>query len=159
MFPDIDVSTPAYFKAYVAAKSTYSSSFKFFDGNNLIMTGSVTGIPATSDTYARNYIGFNTFLPSSSNLDIKIDYQKPVSSATGWLNYIELNVTRFLKFSGNQMGFRFPQAIASGNIAEFTLSDAGSNVKIWEVTDPEDVSELQVTQNGSNQIFRLAFQQ
>jgi len=155
IFPDIDVSSPAYFKAFVAAKSTASSVFRFYDGSSLIMTGTVNGIPSGSDTFARNFTGSDYFVPSSPDLDIRVEFQKPNSTATGWLNYFELNVVRHLRFTGPQMMFRSPQAVSEGSVAEFSLSNAGANVLIWDVTDPANVRRQQTTQNGSSQVFRL----
>jgi hypothetical protein len=154
-FPDIDLSSEAYFKAYVAAKSTATSTFRFYDGSNLILTGAVNGIPGSSETYARNFIGTTEFNPSASDLNIRVEFQKPTSSSAGWLNYLEVNVTRNLRFSGPQMDFRAPQAISDSSIAEFALDNAGNDVQIWDVTDPVNVTRIKVSQNGNNQLFRL----
>jgi hypothetical protein len=154
-FPDLDPSGEAYFKAYVAAKSSVSSTFRFYNGNEQILTGSVNGIPPTSDTFARNYIGSAKFFPASSDVSIRVEYQKPTSSSTGWLNYFELNVVRNLRFSGDQMSFRSPQAIGSGSVAEFMLSNAGSEVRVWDVTDPVNARQILTTANGNDQSFRL----
>ena len=156
VFPDIDLTSEAYFKAYVAGKSTMTSTFRFYEGSSLIMTGAVNGIPGSSDTYARNYVGSTQFLPSSQNLTIRVEYQKPTSSSTGWLNYFELNVIRNLRFTGPQMAFRAPQAVAPGSVGEFTLSNAGSAVRIWDVTDPANAVRIQADVNGSSQVFRVA---
>lgn len=155
IFPDLDLSGTAYFKAYVAAKSGVSSTFRFYEGSQQILTGVVNGILPTSETYARNFIGSAEFTPSSSSLKIKIEYQKPTSSASGWLNYFELNVVRNLRFTGPQLTFRAPQAIGAGNIAEFSLASAGEGVTIWDVTDPCVTKQLQALQNGGSKQWRV----
>jgi hypothetical protein len=152
-FPDILTGEPAYFRVYVAAKASFNSIFKFYDGSTQIYACSVEDV--NGDTYAEDFLGDNDFFPSSSSLAIKVSYQKPESSATGWLNYFELNVARKLNFTGPQMGFRAPQAIGEGSVAEFTFSNASSSVEIWEVTKPWDARQQQSVQNGNNQAFRV----
>ena len=155
-FPDIDLSSQAYLRAYVAAKSTSSTSFNFYNGNDQIMTAVISGLPASSDTYARAYIGSNWFTPTSKDINLRITYQKnSIPSSLGWLNYFEINVTRNLVFSGPQMSFRNPSAVAPGSIAEFTLKNAAQNVQVWNVTDPTNARRVVTTQSGSDQVFRL----
>jgi len=155
-FPNIDVMSPAYFRAYVAANSSTSSSFKFFNGENEILSAGISGI--TADPYAplaRAYTGSNWFTPTSDDINIRIAYQKNSSNSIGWLNYFELNVTRNLVFSGGQMSFRDPSTVAPGIIAEYTLSNAGQNVLVWDVTDPANARRVETSQTGGNLVYRL----
>ncbi len=155
--PDLDTSSPALLRAYVAAKSVQSSSFTFSSGNTPIMTASISGIPASSETYARAYIGSDWFNPESVNkIDIRINYQKTTSSSMGWLNYFELNFKRFLRYSGSQLSFREPSSAGPGSVAEFTLLNAGQEVAIWNVTNPTHAVRIQTNIAGNNQVFRIA---
>ncbi|MCK9401036.1 MAG: type IX secretion system sortase PorU [Bacteroidales bacterium] len=154
-FPDIDVTSPAYFRAYVAAKSKVATSFKFFNGNDQVMSANISSLPLSSDTFARAYIGSEWFTPSSGDINIRITYQKIISTSLGWLNYFEINVTRNLVFSGAQMSFRDPASVAPGTIAEFTLGNAGQNVRVWNVTDPTNALRVETVQSGGSQVFRL----
>lgn len=155
-FPDIDLSSQAYFRAYVAAKSEVTTTFSFLDGSNPIMSVNISGIPTSSNTYARPYVGSDWFLPSSSDIDIKINYQKNVTSSQGWLNFFELNVTRNLIFRGGQLSFRDPFSASPGTIAEFTLGNANTGVQIWKVTDPTAAERIEAVQSGSSKTFRVA---
>ena len=155
-FPNIDLSSPAYFRAYVAAKSEVTTSYSFSEGNNVIMTANISGIPASASTEARPFTGSNWFTPSSSSMNIRIAYEKVISSSTGWLNYIELNVIRNLVFSGSQLSFRDPASAGPGTVAEFSLGNAGSNVIIWNVTDPTNARAMVTNQSGNNQAFRIS---
>lgn len=154
-FPDIVQGAEAYFKAYVAAKSTTSSLFRFYANNQQIMTATVSGIPSTSETFARNFVGNTMFTPSGSDIEIRVDYAKSTSNSIGWLNYLELNVPRNLRFSGSQMSFRDPSSYGQGNVSEFRLSNAGNNVTIWNVTDPLNVRVITSSQNGQTKVFRI----
>jgi hypothetical protein len=155
-FPGIDLDSPAYFRAYVAAKSEVTTTFRFSEGNNDIMTANISGIPSTADTYARPYASHVSFMPSSENVDIGITYQKNISSSVGWLNFFELNVTRKLDFYGPQMSFRDPLSVSPGQIAEFSLGNAGSNIQIWNVTNPTEVHSVGTVQSGDGKKFRIS---
>src|SRR5512133_597976 len=73
----------------------------------------------------------------------------------GWLNFIELNVVRNLKYSGSQMSFRDPVSVGPGTIAEFTLGNAGEEVQVWNVTDPTHARKVGTVQSGGSQVFRV----
>jgi hypothetical protein len=155
-FPDIDLTSPVNFRAYVAANSEVTTAYKFYNGNTEFMSASISGIPASATTEARPYIGSGWFSPVSEDLNIRISYEKVISSSLGWLNFFELNVIRNLNFSGSQMAFRDPASVAPGAIAEFTLKNAPQNIIIWNVTDPTNVRQMETLQSGNSQIFRIA---
>lgn len=152
-FPDIDLSSPAYLRAYVAAKSTSASLFRFFHGSSQVMSANVNGLPSSSDTFARAYIGGDWFTPSSSAVGIRVSFEKPTPNSLGWLNYLEVNARRNLVFSGGQMSFRDPSAMAAGAVAEFTLRNAPGGVQVWNVTDPVQAQRVITVQSGSSQVF------
>jgi hypothetical protein len=154
-FPDLDAGSPAFFRAYIAAKSEVTTSFTFLNGSEEIMRANISGIPSSANTFARPYIGSNPFNPASENINIRINYEKPISSSIGWLNYFEINVIRNLVFSGPQMSFRDPNSVSPGAIAEFTLATAGTGVQIWHVTDPTNVNKIEAVQTGDNLVFRM----
>lgn len=153
IFPDILTGEQGYVKAYVAARAGSSSSFRIYHGSSQILSCPLTATSST-EVYADDFSGDNTFFPASSELNISVVYQKPESSATGWLNYLELNVVRKLRFTGPQMAFRSPVAVGEDAVAEFTLENAGAAVTVWNVTDPATIVRQAVSQNGSSQVFR-----
>jgi len=156
-FPNINASQQVYFKAYVAANSQSSSDFIFYYDDNQILKGTISGIPpSNTDTYARKYIGNSNFTPSGSELTIRVDYIKREPGAQGHLNYLALNASRQLRFTEGQMAFREPSSIGTNNVTNFRLSNAGSNVAIWNISDPLNISTILATQNGQQKSFKLA---
>ncbi|MFH1320169.1 MAG: type IX secretion system sortase PorU [Bacteroidota bacterium] len=154
-FPNIS-SSPVYMKASVIARSTEASSIFSVNANSQSLL-SLTCSSVTEDfttAYADPESGTGTFNPSST-VTVTVSYNKPASSSIGWLNYLELNARRQLKMYGNQMTFRDIQSVGTGNVAGFTLSNASSSIKVWEVTDPTNVKEQQYTLSGANLEFTL----
>ncbi len=156
-FPDLDHSTPAHITTYLAARASAASSFTVAAGNGQ-MTAQIGSINPTSQTgnFARFSVDTMWFFPSQgNNLQINITYNRPFAGARGWLNYIAVNATRQLRFNGPQMGFRNTEVTGAGNIAQYTLGNAGSQVTIWDVTERFNIRSQQANLNGSNLQFRL----
>ncbi len=96
-----------------------------------------------------------TTFSSGDAITISVSYSKSEPSSVGWLNYIELNARRELKMSGNQMGFRDIQSVGAGNISKFSISNATSSLRVWEVTNPTNCGEWTTALSGSTLEFNV----
>ncbi len=93
---------------------------------------------------------------ASGNTNIAINYSKGGNpNAVGWLDYIDIILTRNLSITGGQMAFRNLQTVGFGNVTEFQISNASSALKLWEVTDPVNVSRIDLTLQGSAASFKV----
>lgn len=140
--PNIDVNSPVYIDASFATRSGTQSIFTVTTNSNSF-TVPLQSVNMTSYTsaFASTNNGSTSFTTTSDILNITVDYNRPTSTSTGWLNEIELNFRRNLTMNGTQLIFRDINSIGSGNIANFNLSNAGIVSKIWDVTDPVNVRE------------------
>lgn len=124
----------------VAAVSAMASNFSIASGAQTI--GNVS-IPKTGNDYASSGCLSFSFTPQSgSSLPLTLTYNKPTASAAGYLDYLELQATCALKCANAQFGFRNPNTIGTGNVTEFSISNASSKWKVWEVTNLFSVYEL-----------------
>ncbi len=156
-FPDLDHTTQAHITTYLAARASAASSFTVAAGSGQ-MSAQIGSINPTNQTgnFARYSVDEMWFSPSQGNsLQVNITYNRPFAGARGWLNYIAVNVTRQLQFNGPQMGFRNTEVTGAGNVAQYTLGNAGNQVTIWDVTDRFNIRSQQASLNGSNLQFRL----
>lgn len=64
---------------------------------------------------------------------VNLKYTQPVSTATGWLNYIEINALAKLEFNGGQLSFR---RTGLQDVVEYRISTRAAPDQIWDVTDP-----------------------
>ncbi len=135
-----------------------TSSFSWTIGSSPPGSATIPGIGyGYTAAYALPFDDTISFYSSSSTLPITVTFQPydPITSI-GWANYLEVNVRRDLKFTGDQMAFRDLPSVGVGNVAEFTL-DLASNVhRIWEITDPTRVRNVPFTDAGSTKSFRVA---
>ncbi len=97
---------------------------------------------------------FNT---SGSNLPVSITFTKhdPITSI-GYVNYLRLNCERQLRMYGDQLAFRDLAGVGPGEVSEFVIDQAQPVSRIWEITDPNDVREVQYTEANAQKIFRVA---
>lgn len=103
---------------------------KFTSGN----FGTTRGGP--NDTYAALQSMGGAFVPGSAELNIKLDFQNGTNSFNeGWLDFMEFNFRRQLVMHNDQMTFRDLHSLGHP-VSTFTLSNAGSDISIWDITDP-----------------------
>ncbi|MCX6279746.1 MAG: type IX secretion system sortase PorU [Bacteroidetes bacterium] len=156
-FPDIDNSTPVTLLTHVAARSTVgSTSFTVSAQGNTIST---IYIPSVSGNFESNFAneetGSATFLPAGSAINVKLTYNKSSTSSVGYLNYLEMNATRLLKMNGNIMLFRSASGVTPGGVTEFNLTTGGQSLKIWDVTNGGNITEIITTPGDNKLVFRL----
>ncbi|MBU2649962.1 MAG: type IX secretion system sortase PorU [Bacteroidetes bacterium] len=155
-FPNLDVSQPVYLRSAVAARSYSSSSFKYFYNGSQVMTANVLSINSSPySDYAKAKIANTTFNASGPSINLRVDYSRTSTGASGWMDYLEINAIRNLVFPGSQLSFRNQYVNGPGNIAEYTLANANASVRIWNVTDPLNITNIISTLSGSNAVFRL----
>ena len=86
---------------------------------------------------------------------ITFDPHDPITSQA-WMNYLEMNCRRDLKFVGDQLHFRDLRSVQPGAISEFTVDLAQNVFRIWEITDPIVVGNVPFTDAGAQKSFRLS---
>ncbi|MBN2729473.1 MAG: type IX secretion system sortase PorU [Bacteroidales bacterium] len=150
LIPDSSV----FVTAAVAGRASTATLFSLSSGtasNNI-------SIPATSG-YVNDYAKYSTgsiYINNSSSLiSVNLTYNTGGNTeAIGWLDYIEVKAWRALSFAGNQMAFRNHKISGSGNIVEYTLSNA-ANVTVWDVSDPLHPRNVVGSLSGTDLNFRL----
>lgn len=96
-----------------------------------------------------------SFFSSGNTLNFTYTYSNSdqTNNSNGYIDYIEVNVNRMLTITGSGLLFRNKNTIGTGNVTQFTISNANGNVKIWDVTDPVFVKNIPSELNGSNISF------
>jgi hypothetical protein len=153
--PNIDNSSPVNLTYYLLARSSATSYFNISHANQPIKTVSIglvttTSYTATFAAYKYESVQFNS---SSNNIDLKIEYVKTTSTSKGWLNYLEINARRNLSMFGHQLKFRDVKTVGDSNITKFSLSNANSNILIWDITNPLNPLNIQKSTIGSQVTF------
>lgn len=155
-FPNLDINSTTHVKVQVAARHDNTTQFTVnAHGNslNIPVNGVLTSLYyATYASVNNGTLTFNT--PPGNAINVNIQYFK-TGSATGWLDYIEVNCMRQLLMAGDQMNFRHAASVGVGNVAEYILGNYSNNAQVWDITDPFNINKISGNVSGSNFIFRL----
>jgi hypothetical protein len=155
--PNLDLSSPVHIDVDVAAKSDIESTFDVFVNStnilNLLCARSNYNNDNNQD-YAKTKFDSTTLMVYSKDLNIMIEYNKPMSSSLGFLNYFTINYVRNLSFEGGQMIFRDLRTANQECVAEYTLTKITTDVSIWNITDRINPEKVESTAGLNQLVFR-----
>ena len=116
--------------------------------------GNVTIGPAKASTLAcltTSNLSFNT---TSNQLKVGLTYNKPTTSASAYLDWIEIEVPCRLALLQGETSFRNPSTVGEGNITQFNISGITSSVSVWDVTDPSQTVRYALTSDNQGAHFK-----
>lgn len=99
---------------------------------------------AVTSEYTPYRIAYDAIPTSQSDINFTLNFSSAEGAGSGYLDFIELNATAALAYSGGQTTVRNNRHL--GATARFSMSGLG-NARVWNVTDPLNVSEMTVTGN------------
>ncbi|WP_452226106.1 type IX secretion system sortase PorU [Lacinutrix cladophorae] len=133
-FPDIVSSEPATLKVYVASDSDTASTMQINLGGTEITTLNISAV-ADPNLAVESFFSGNVNI-NSSEVSINLTHDNAGNpSSNAYLDYISIEATRALNFSGNQFVFKNNQVIRDPGIARYTLTNATNVSEIWDITD------------------------
>lgn len=106
---------------------------------------------STSSTYtvAVRESGSTKFKVNSSSVNFEFEYQRSTPANEAWLDYMQLNYIRNYSVTTNQFIIHDLNTVGAGEVTNFNISNWNSLTKVWEVTDPVNVSNQLGTVAGS----------
>ena len=127
----------------VAATTSAAASFTLSLNNSQSQSLSVSA-RSQGDNYeqAKGAATIFTYTPSADLFNFNILFTKPVATAVGYLNYLEVNVRRQLKMAGSAMQFQNVDYLGQSKFSQYLLSDANSNTQIWDITDQQNITSI-----------------
>lgn len=139
------------------ARSGGVSSFSIEAGSTTTSLA-ISGVTLTSATgvFARNARTLFQAAPQGNTVNLRLSYNRPSTGSRGWLNYITVNATRDLIKTGYQMFFRHPGSVGEGNVAQFQIQGVEQGMKIWDVTNPQNVINQSYNVSGQSANFVTA---
>jgi hypothetical protein len=138
---DLETSEPLTMIVNLAGRSTSNTLFNLFAEGSKVAEIDLPSITVGSSIYARAITSnYETFYATDENVNVGIEFVKPGSIDIGWLNFIELNFIRKLKFNGGQLSFRDMRPVGPGNLARYHIQASAPGLTVWEVSDPGDIT-------------------
>lgn len=143
---------------HTSARSGASSSYTAFaNGTNL---GSLTHLPIALDAIYSNIVSLSTrifdFNLTDNFLDISLTFNSPSPASKGWLDYIIVNARQRLEMGSGQLLFRDIQSIGPDAITTFTIGNASTALRVWDVTNFFAPSSIPLAMSYSNATFTQA---
>jgi hypothetical protein len=130
------------------------SSFDVLYGGSV---QSSTGIGPVDDSYtapvARSSQSAAEFNAAGEDVDITLRFDPLNFSAKGWLDYIAVNATSALNFTGNDLLFRHRSSL-DNDLVEYRVSGVGPGTEIWDVTDQFNTVSINYSLNGGTAVFK-----
>jgi hypothetical protein len=156
-----NLNDSVYFRYNLASaaigKANSAAFFVSLNGNNIGTHTDIYGIDGSDGTDPAISVGQDglAILPSTGTLNFSVLYQKNVSNAKGYIDFIEVNARRSLTFnSGSQLSFRDWRSVGPGSVAQFYINNANASTRVWDVTEPLNPAVLQGNLSGSVYSFR-----
>ncbi|MBL4707795.1 MAG: type IX secretion system sortase PorU, partial [Flavobacteriales bacterium] len=156
--PNTVISKPGKIELYVIARSGIRSAFTLNVNNQDFVTdmGSVN-LNRYDLNFARAARKFFDFTPNSGLITVNLSYNKPQVVAKGWLNFMTINVRRKLVVSDFQLQFRDTESVITNGTGieevEFQIQ-ALPTVKVWDISDKYNITEMDVKQRGNLNVFQ-----
>lgn len=156
-FPNIIKSIDGgYINASFASDAPSSNRFNIYINGSLGASVDMPVTPSSGYDYGRAR-GVNfTFTPSADQITVTTEFVRTSSSAVGYLDFIDVNVERQLRFAGTQMAFRASIANDAGAVVRYILGDANNNISIWDITDPTNAQRVNTQQEGTTLAFKAS---
>jgi hypothetical protein len=154
-FPNLITTEPVRFDIAVGSVSetngstmgiTINGNFEESLGLGQITGGSVLG---TSASFGEN---LNI---SSDAITVTLDYSNNGNpSANAYLDFINIEATRALRYEGEQLLFKNDAVNATPGVVEYTLSNSAGAQEIWDITDRFNVSNILNTDSQNDLSFK-----
>ncbi|MCD4793419.1 MAG: type IX secretion system sortase PorU [Bacteroidales bacterium] len=150
-FPNLINSNTAHININVA--STSLSSYFTVSVNGESQNITFSGNYDNHITAFRSSKSFDFNTGTSDNISVNLNFNSSSPAVRSWLDNIYINAKCNLRFTSGQMLFRNAETLGETNITKYTLSNAGSSVIIWDITDPVKPKRVNSNITGTNQTF------
>ena len=135
-FPNLIISEPVYLDMDIIGRAYVDSYYEVtINGVSIVDSAQIRMISTSLGIFARKASSNQSFFVEGDEVIVKIRYLSDDNNAIAWLDFIELNVERLLKFEGGQLKFCNPNISGTNKVSEYYLSNVVANDKVWEITD------------------------
>ncbi|MDO5972166.1 type IX secretion system sortase PorU [Flavivirga aquimarina] len=151
-FPDLVTSEPINLRVYTAAASTTSSTIGVTVNGTPVSTLNMGG---TTSPNLASHDSVNTNVNvSSEKVEVGLNFDNQGNPSTkAYLDYISIEATRSLNFTGEQFQFKNSVVASTSGIGQYNMTNTSQVSEIWEVTDIYNVSNYINTEAASSLSF------
>ncbi|WP_225037040.1 type IX secretion system sortase PorU [Winogradskyella sp. SM1960] len=153
-FPNLVTTVPVDFNIAVGSVSEVPTNMNItINGNQVTNMGlgaiNPGSVLATASTYNQQQ---NI---TSDLITVEFDYNNSGNpSANAFLDYINIEATRNLRYEGEQLVFKNKEVITTPGIAQYNVDNTTNVKEIWDITDRFNVSTIVNSGNESTLSFK-----
>lgn len=158
-FPDLDKNSPVNVRVNaVARSSTGNTTMDVLEGGQVV---SSLGFSAHNNTQGADFVtktdNRSQFVSQNDNFSLTLRYNNAVNpSAVAWLDFIEVQVRRSLKWRGSKLIFRDLNSVGVGNVAEYQIESGTTAIEIWDITEINNQFSIPTQLNGNILTFKAS---
>ncbi len=154
-FPNIEPTVPVRLRVNAGARASSGNTFMTIKNGASTLGRMNFDAYQTFETaaYVRITDSVKFFnAGSTGGYSILLEYNNAANpSGVAWLDFIEMQVVRKLSYGGGMLFFRDGSIANTGQIAEYTIANASSDMLVWDVTDQNDIKAMS-TSFANNQL-------
>ncbi|MDR0415363.1 MAG: type IX secretion system sortase PorU, partial [Prevotellaceae bacterium] len=138
-----------------AARSTTGSTYSIQVNDAAIYTLTITPVTQNVDYMKADTALFENIPVNGENISLKITYNRPENSASAWgvWDFMTINARATLRLQNSQLLFRDAQRV--GAATRFNITTSQQNVRVWDVTSPHSVQEVDGIASSGNVSFAV----
>jgi hypothetical protein len=156
-FTDLLTNESVKYNLRVAARAASSTIFSLYEGSSLKKNIQVAGVNLYDYTGTYFQITDSTGKLSTSSASPAYDIKfisNGQQGALGWLDRITLQGRRSNIFAGQPLQFSDSRSFAPGRITGFSVRSSADDALLWDITDPENVKQINYIRTGENINFK-----
>jgi len=154
---DIETSAPVRFRINAIARSYAKSEMKLQVNQTEIGTLNFTQVNTGSQTstFADEQEGIFSSKSQGNQTKVTLKYfaskvnNNVDDNALAWLDYVEVNYRRKLKFGNDALFFRDKKTVGANNTVAFSIENAVAGSRVFDVTQVNNVKEIPLQISGN----------
>lgn len=91
----------------------------------------------------------SAFTQAGGPLKISFDFPQVATESLGWMDYVEVNIKRYLSKPQSAMAFRLSNPGITGNI-RYNLTGLSSTDAVWDISDLFNVTQCKISPTGGS---------
>jgi len=109
-----------------------------------------------ADLFTESSNSFTVFPSGSGSQSIELVYNNFTNGGVAWLDFIEIQYRRNLQYTNSPLAIRDARTVGAGEITQFTVSNATTDLLVWDVSDPLQVRRIPAQRTGTTLTFKAA---
>jgi hypothetical protein len=149
-FPNIVTTEPVRFNIAIGSVAPIPTSTSMeIKINNTSYTLNLIPVDLTGSVLASVSNFSEEIMVSDEDITVQLNYNNGGNpTANAYLDYINIQATRRLEYSGEQLAFSNNEVISTPGIVQYNLANASSVFQVWDITDRFNIGSYT---NSSNE--------